>query len=163
LGVNDEEEHVISTCSIVGCDLEARAGGVAVQSKFLAVGSAAPAAEAEQPAAMLVVGGERGRNGGATDRLVVLRLDSHRTPVTELRRLYALHLLLFGTAPAAAWLAVDPGLRDEIRERLAALGYDRPELDVAFGAWVGTANLEERVDGLERVDPVVLEALRSEQ
>lgn len=38
---------MISTYSIVACDLEAREWGVAVQSKFLAVGAAVPAAEAE--------------------------------------------------------------------------------------------------------------------
>jgi uncharacterized Ntn-hydrolase superfamily protein len=38
---------VISTYSIVACDLEAREWGVAVQSKFLAVGAAVPAAEPE--------------------------------------------------------------------------------------------------------------------
>ncbi len=38
---------MISTYSIVACDLEAREWGVAVQSKFLAVGAAVPAAEPE--------------------------------------------------------------------------------------------------------------------
>jgi uncharacterized Ntn-hydrolase superfamily protein len=38
---------VISTYSIVACDLEAREWGIAVQSKFLAVGAAVPAAEPE--------------------------------------------------------------------------------------------------------------------
>ena len=38
---------MISNYSIVGCDLDAREWGIAVQSKFLAVGSAVPAAEAE--------------------------------------------------------------------------------------------------------------------
>ena len=37
----------IATYSIVACDLEAREWGVAVQSKFLAVGAAVPFAEAE--------------------------------------------------------------------------------------------------------------------
>jgi uncharacterized Ntn-hydrolase superfamily protein len=38
---------VIATYSIVACDLDAREWGVAVQSKFLAVGAAVPAVEAE--------------------------------------------------------------------------------------------------------------------
>ena len=38
---------LISTYSIVACDLEAREWGVAVQSKFLAVGAAVPYADAE--------------------------------------------------------------------------------------------------------------------
>src|ERR1700751_2988299 len=38
-------EPVVATYSIVACDLEARQWGVAVQSKFLAVGSVVPWAE----------------------------------------------------------------------------------------------------------------------
>ena len=41
------------------------------------------------------------------------------------------------------------------------LGYDG-ELDRAFNDWAGTENLEERVDGVERIDPVVLGALRKQ-
>ena len=44
--------------------------------------------------------------------------------------------------------------------RLAGLGYVDESLERAFNAWVGTENLEERVKGLDRIDPVVLEALR---
>jgi uncharacterized Ntn-hydrolase superfamily protein len=40
-------EPLVSTYSIVGCDLETRQWGVAVQSKFLAVGALCPFAEAE--------------------------------------------------------------------------------------------------------------------
>src|SRR5215475_14547418 len=40
-------EPLVATYSIVGCDLEARQWGVAVQSKFLAVGALCPFAEAE--------------------------------------------------------------------------------------------------------------------
>ncbi len=38
---------IVSTYSIVACDLEAKQWGVAVQSKFLAVGSVVPWAEPE--------------------------------------------------------------------------------------------------------------------
>src|SRR5215467_15887140 len=40
-------EPVVATFSIVACDLEAQQWGVAVQSKFLAVGSVVPWAEPE--------------------------------------------------------------------------------------------------------------------
>ena len=50
-------------------------------------------------------------------------------------------------------------LAAELRERLAQLGYDE-ELPAAFARWSGSENLEERVDGVERIDPVVLRALR---
>jgi len=50
-------------------------------------------------------------------------------------------------------------LAAELRERLARLGYEG-DLQKALPRWAGNANLEERVDGVERIDPVVLEALR---
>src|SRR5919107_6314725 len=40
-------DPVVATYSIVACDFDARQWGVAVQSKFLAVGSVVPWAEAE--------------------------------------------------------------------------------------------------------------------
>ena len=40
-------EPLVATFSIVGCDLDAKQWGVAVQSKFLAVGSVVPWAEPE--------------------------------------------------------------------------------------------------------------------
>src|SRR5215468_12496097 len=40
-------DPVVATYSIAACDLESRQWGVAVQSKFLAVGSVVPAAEPE--------------------------------------------------------------------------------------------------------------------
>ena len=42
----------------------------------------------------------------------------------------------------------------ELRERLGRLGFVRLE------DWAGVENLEERVDGEERIDPVVLAELR---
>jgi uncharacterized Ntn-hydrolase superfamily protein len=55
---------------------------------------------------------------------------------------------------------VDEDLAAELRERLARLGYGEAELRAAFEAWAGTENLEERVRGIERIDPVVLDELR---
>ena len=46
-----------------------------------------------------------------------------------------------------------------MRGRLERLGYTG-ELGDALDAWAGVENLEERVDGGEEIDPVVLEALR---
>jgi len=113
----------------------------------------------QQSAALLVV--ERdGGYAGMTDVLVDLRVDDHETPVGELARIYHLHDLLFGKTPDGDWIEVDAELRDELTERLAQLGYDG-ELDEAFASWAGTENLEERVDGVERVDPVVLRELRA--
>jgi uncharacterized Ntn-hydrolase superfamily protein len=86
--------------------------------------------------------------------LVDLRVDDHERPVDEILRLYRLHQALFGKTPRRDWIEVDEVLRAEIEERLAALGH------ASLEDWAGVENLEERVDGLERIDPVVLEALR---
>jgi uncharacterized Ntn-hydrolase superfamily protein len=94
-----------------------------------------------------------------SDTIVDLRVDDHERPITELNRLFSLHEQLFGATPAEDWVDVDDSLAEELRERLGKLGYDG-DLANAFGEWAGTANLEERVDGVERIDPIVLEALR---
>ena len=112
----------------------------------------------QQSAALLVVERNAGY-GQLSDVAVDLRVDDHERPVVELRRLYALHRELFGVTPEEDWLTVDEALRGELKRRLATLGFAGP-VEEAFEQWAGTANLEERVDGVERVDPVVLEALR---
>ncbi len=94
-----------------------------------------------------------------TDVVVDLRVDDHERPVAELQRLYGLHQELFGVTPTDEWTDVDDALRGELRERLERLGYE-DDLAAAFEAWAGDANLEERVEGIARVDPVVLDALR---
>ena len=107
----------------------------------------------QQSAALLVVRRDGGY-AGLSDAVVDLRVDDHATPIEELRRLYGLHDQLFGKTPREQWLTVDDELRAEIGERLTALGYERLE------DWAGVANLEERVDGDEAIDPVVLTELR---
>jgi uncharacterized Ntn-hydrolase superfamily protein len=113
----------------------------------------------QQSAALLVV--ERdGGYAGLSDTLVDLRVDDHPDPVGELARLHRLHRALFGATPREEWLPVDNALADELREHLARLGYDG-ELESAFARWAGTENLEERVEGIELIDPIVLEELRA--
>jgi uncharacterized Ntn-hydrolase superfamily protein len=112
----------------------------------------------QQSAAILVV--ERdGGYAGLSDTVVELRVEDHERPLEELRRLYRLHEALFGETPREEWLDVDAELAAELRERLARLGYEG-ELDDAFNQWAGNVNLEERVDGTEQIDPVVLAELR---
>jgi len=72
-----------------------------------------------------------------------------------------LHNELFGITPPEDWIDVDEELREELRRRLTALGYDG-ELGRSFSDWAGTENLEERVTGVARIDPVVLKALRKQ-
>ena len=111
----------------------------------------------QQSAALLVVQ----RDGGyaqLSDIVVDLRVDDHPRPIEELRRIYTLHSRLFGVTPRADWLPLEGALGDEVRERLAQLGYDGEP--AALLDWAGVENLEERVDGADAIDPVVLEALR---
>ena len=107
----------------------------------------------QQSAALLVVGPDQGY-AGLSDVLVDLRVDDHHTPLVELRRLYGIHQELFGSTPRSQWVTVDDGLRKEIEDRLAVLGYEHLE------DWAGVENLEERVEGSEKVDPFVLGRLR---
>jgi uncharacterized Ntn-hydrolase superfamily protein len=109
----------------------------------------------QQSASLLVVE----RDGGyarMSDVLLDLRVDDHEAPIGELRRLYGLHDRLFGRTPREQWLALEGALAEEVRDRLSRLGYD------SVDAWAGVANLEERVDGNDAIDPVVLTALREE-
>src|ERR671925_697281 len=253
-------ERLVTTYSIVACDLDARRWGVATQSKFLGVGSIVPWAEAEvgaiatqsyanprygddgrehrqvgvvdarggsatftggechdwaggrigegyaaqgnilvseetvdalaetfeatagkpleerlldcldaaqaaggdsrgqQSAALLVVEKDGGY-AGLWDVVFDLRVDDHPRPLEDLRRLHGLHVQLFGETPRDEWLPVDAELAAELRDRLARLGFES-ELAKALPAWAGQENLEERVDGAEAIDPVVLEQLR---
>jgi uncharacterized Ntn-hydrolase superfamily protein len=114
----------------------------------------------QQSAALLVVEHEGGY-AGLSDNIVDLRVDEHERPLEELRRIYVMHQAIFGKTPREEWLEVDDELGEELRERLARLGFEG-ELGEAFSTWAGKENLEERVDGIERVDPVVLEELRKQ-
>jgi uncharacterized Ntn-hydrolase superfamily protein len=113
----------------------------------------------QQSAALLVVQ----KDGGyakLSDTLVDLRVDDHERPIEELRRLCRLHDWLFGKTPRSKWVPVDDELRAELAGRLAKLGFDGDLGDALF-RWAGNANLEGRVDGIEAIDPVVLEELRA--
>lgn len=131
--------------------------GKALARRLLACLAAAQAAggdrRGQQSAALLVVERDAGY-AGLSDVVVDLRVDDHPGPVEELYRIYELHDRLFGRTPREDWLAVDDALRAEVEQRLARLGYD------TLADWAGVENLEERVEGTEAVDPVVLAALR---
>ncbi len=140
-----------------------RSSGRALADRLIDCLDAAQAAGGDrrgQQSASLLVVEKDGGYGRLSDVLVDLRVDDHPRPIEELRRLYALHEQLFGVTPKDEWVPVDADLAAELRERLARLGY-RGELAEALRAWAGNANLEERVEGTEAIDPVVLEALRA--
>ena len=107
----------------------------------------------QQSAALLVVGPEQGY-AGLSDTFVDLRVDDHGRPLEELRRLFEPPPGAVRQTPRSRWIGIDDGLRKEIEDRLAVLGFERLE------DWAGEANLEERVDGTDAIDPVVLDALR---
>jgi len=107
----------------------------------------------QQSASLLVVE----RDGGyasLSDILVDLRVEDHERPIEELRRIYGLHRRLFEVTPREEWLPLEGELRAEVDERLAKAGHD------SLASWAGVENLEERVDGEDAIDPVVLDALR---
>jgi uncharacterized Ntn-hydrolase superfamily protein len=109
----------------------------------------------QQSAALLVVEHDGGY-AGLSDTLVDLRVDDHPAPLDELRRLYRMHDLLFGSPPRGAGPPLTGDLAAEVRDRLARLAHD------TLASWAGVANLEERVDGEHEIDPVALEELRRE-
>jgi uncharacterized Ntn-hydrolase superfamily protein len=139
--------------------------GIALAERLVECLAAAQAAggdrRGQQSAALLVVE-QGGGYAGLSDVLVDLRVDDHPAPIEELGRLYGIHQELFGRTPREEWLAVDAALAEELGMRLARLGYDE-ELPEAFMRWSGSENLEERVDGIERIDPVVLRKLRGKR
>ena len=120
----------------------------------LAAAQAAGGDRRGQQSASLLVVQKDGGYAGLSDVLVDLRVDDHERPIQELQRIYGLHFRLFGQSPREGWLPLEGELRTEVDERLARLGYD------SLDAWAGVENLEERVDGEDAVDPVVLDALR---
>lgn len=127
--------------------------------RCLAATQAAGGDRRGQQSASLLVVRKDGGYGGTSDVAVDLRVDDHPRPVEELERIYRLHDLLFGQTPEDEWLEVGADLAAELAERLAALGHEGA-LEQALAAWAGTENLEERVRGADRIDPVVLAQLR---
>jgi len=107
----------------------------------------------QQSASLLIVK----RDGGyasLSDIVVDLRVEDHERPIEELRRIYGLHRLLFEVTPREEWLPLEGDLRTEVNERLATVGHD------SLLSWAAVENLEERVDGEDAIDPVVLDTLR---
>jgi uncharacterized Ntn-hydrolase superfamily protein len=155
---------LVSQATVDGlADTFERTAGQLLAHRLLACLDAAQAAggdsRGQQSASLLVVEKDAGY-AGLSDIVVDLRVDDHERPLEELRRIHGVHEQLFGKTPAQEWIAVDADLATELSERLSRLGYDG-DLDGALRRWAGAENLEERVDGAERIDPVVLETLRS--
>jgi uncharacterized Ntn-hydrolase superfamily protein len=139
-----------------------RAGSAPLAERLLAALAAGQAVggdrRGQQAASLRVV--RRGGGYGGADVVVDLRVDDHPQPVRELQRLFGLHQLYFGFTPEEQWLPVDGELERELRARLDALGYASGDLAADLEAWAGVENLEERVRGAARLDPVVLDEIR---
>ncbi len=116
-----------------------------------------------QSAALLVRRPGAGYDAGGV--LADLRVDDHPDAPRELGRLLDLSTLYFGTPEDVRPL--EGGLRDEVAQRLAALGHDDPDTAAALESWMGEANLENRhtsggIDGrvlavLRGTDPTLTE------
>jgi uncharacterized Ntn-hydrolase superfamily protein len=149
------------TVTALADTFEATAGRLAVRllEALVAAQRAGGDRRGQQSAALYVVKKDSGY-GASSDVLVDLRVDDHATPIDELRRLWGIHELLFGQTPEEDWIPVGDDLAAELSERLAALGFVEESLAEALFTWAEVENLEERVRGADRIDPVVLEELR---
>jgi uncharacterized Ntn-hydrolase superfamily protein len=131
----------------------------------LAAGDAAGGDRRGRQSAAIAVVAPGGGYGGNDDNLVDLRVDDHGDAVSELRRIYGIHILLTGTTPEDEKLPLAGELADEVRDLLAQAGYPSTAgeegLASALRAFVGTENLEGRWWLGERLDPVVLAHLRA--
>lgn len=121
----------------------------------------------KQSTALLVVRKEGGY-GGASDRLVDLRVDDHPAPVAELKRLLELHKLHFFSSEPQDLLPLDEAVVIELQQMLKQAncysGHTSGKYDQAtkkaFWKLAGEENLEERWCEEARIDRVVLEFLR---
>lgn len=138
--------------SQMAASFEAAAGDLATRLlEALAAGDRAGGDRRGRQSAALLVVREGGGYLGGSDVAVDLRVDDHPDPVGELRRLFDLHRLLFPRPEELDFVEVDDELADELRAKLARLGYrpgegpgyDRPLREALF-AFAGTENLEER-------------------
>jgi uncharacterized Ntn-hydrolase superfamily protein len=132
----------------------------------LDAGQAAGGDSRGQQSAALVIVRAGGGYGGGNDRWIDLRVDDHPTPLTELRRLVALHRVYFDIDNANL-LPLDDERMATIASQLHQLGAlpepdaDRATVLTALERWAGRENLEERLRADDQIDRVVLEMLES--
>jgi uncharacterized Ntn-hydrolase superfamily protein len=131
----------------------------------LAAGDVAGGDRRGRQSAAIAIVAPGGGYGGNDDRLVDLRVDDHPDPVSELARLYGIHVLLTGSVPDETKLPLDEALSNEVRGLLERAGYPGEPgaegLKAALREFVGVENLEGRWWYEDRLDPVVLEHLRT--
>lgn len=130
----------------------------------LAAGDEAGGDRRGRQSAALRVWREGAAYGGVLDTAIDLRVDDHRTPIDELRRLLDLHDLYFGKPDPASLLPLEGPLAAEVAASLKSLGYpagNGADQADALNTWASTENFEERlVPG--KLDPVLLAQLRDQ-
>ena len=116
-----------------------------------------------QESAALLVAKPGGGYGGTSDSYVDLRVDHHDDPIEELARLLELHDLYFQRPREEDLIVADRPLQEELARLLQDAGWPDPGRDLwdALFDYMGRENLEERWAGPGRIDPRVLEYLRS--
>jgi uncharacterized Ntn-hydrolase superfamily protein len=141
-----------------------------LMAALLAADSAGGDRRGKQSAAIVVAKAGAGY-GGDNDRYLDLRVDDHREPVRELRRVLDMHSLFFGQADPKDQLPITEDIARELQGWLQTGGYLAREATgtwddeskKAFWALIGNENLESRwsLDGnTDAIDDVALRYLR---
>lgn len=135
----------------------------------LAAGDAAGGDRRGRESAALYVARVGGSYGGLLDRYVDLRVDDHPDPCAELARLLRLHRFYMTPPRREDLLPIDATIARELQTLLARAGFYHGPIDGSYGAetraalaqYGGVENLEERLISADRIDPLVLEFMRS--
>lgn len=133
----------------------------------LAAGQAAGGDRRGQESAALLVVRAGGGYGGFNDRYIDLRVDDHKQPIDELKRLLDLHRLYLDKSTPDELVLIDEATARELQQVLARRGYpvsvsgvwDEPS-QMAFREFAGVENLEERLQDGPFIDKVVLKFIR---
>jgi uncharacterized Ntn-hydrolase superfamily protein len=135
----------------------------------LAAGDAAGGDRRGRQSAALYVARDKAGYLGFSDVLVDLRVDDAPDPIGELKRLMVLQRLFFGASPPEEKLRIEGGIFRELEDMLLRGGYLARDgagtwseaAERALETFVGTENLEERVDLAARtIDEPALDYLR---
>ena len=114
-----------------------------------------------QSAAIYVVK-PKGGYGGHLDRWLDYRVDDHEDPVPRLGELLEMHDLYFGKSAENERVEIKNSVLQQVTEILRRTGYleNGKDFVVAFNAFIGNENFEERADPQARwIDGPVLEYL----
>lgn len=124
-------------------------------------------ARGKQSAALFVVQ-EQGGYGGYNDRKYDLRVDDHKEPIKELKRIYELHQLYFSSPAAEDLLVLEGEMLIEVEKMLIEEelldnihdSYD-DEVKQALRTYFMRENFEERWQEDNKIDPAVLTFMRA--